>query len=81
VTGMIFQKCSSSLLSASLLCLALFFLLPLCGEPHCAEAITVVLQNGQWVKLMRSMLGDEGLHGDMHSCAIKEQVFAVYLSK
>lgn len=81
MTGMIFQKCSSSLLSASLLCLALCFLLPFYGDPCYAKAITVVLQNGQWVKLMRSVLGDEGLHSDMHSYAIKEQVLAVYLSK
>lgn len=79
MTGMVFQKCSSSLLSASSLRLALFFSLPLYGDSRYAKAITVVLQNGQ--KLMRSVLGDEGLHSDMHSCAIKEQVLAIYSSK
>lgn len=50
-----------------------FLAVLLYGEPHCHKATKTVLQSGQ-VKPMRSMLGNEGLHSQMHSCAIGEQV-------
>lgn len=51
-----------------------FRAVPLYGECHCLKATKTVLRSGR-VKLMRSMLGDEGLRSQMHSCAIGEQVF------